>query len=112
MTLSLKITVNGAPETGFSFTNDTTIVFTTAPANNAEIIFFVEEWFDVQPVIEANTYLANDVPLDNDTVFTLPIHQRTENFSLKLFNNSPFPIAVNSMMWEGRYTPRYYKRIS
>ena len=108
----VKVTVNGAPETGFSFTNDTTIVFTTAPANNAEIIFFVEEWFDVQPVIEANTYLANDVPLDNDTVFTLPIHQRTENFSLKLFNNSPFPIAVNSMMWEGRYTPRYYKRIS
>lgn len=108
----VKVTVNGAPETGFSFTNDTTIVFTTAPANNAEIIFFVEEWFDVQPVIEANTYLANDVPLDNDTVFTLPIHQRTENFNLKLFNNSPFPIAVNSMMWEGRYTPRYYKRIS
>ncbi|BAQ94033.1 tail tubular protein B [uncultured phage_MedDCM-OCT-S28-C3] len=108
----VKVTVNGAPETAFSFTNDTTIVFTTAPANNAEIIFFVEEWFDVQPVIEANTYLANDVPLDNDTVFTLPIHQRTENFSLKLFNNSPFPIAVNSMMWEGRYTPRYYKRIS
>ncbi len=108
----VKVTVNGAPETGFSFTNDTTIVFTTAPANNAEIIFFVEEWFDVQPVIEANTYLANDVPLDNDTVFTLPIHQRTENFSLKLFNNSPFPIAVNSMMWEGNYTPRYYKRIS
>ncbi len=108
----VKVTVNGAPETGFSFTNDTTIVFTTAPANNAKIIFFVEEWFDVQPVIEANTYLANDVPLDNDTVFTLPIHQRTENFSLKLFNNSPFPIAVNSMMWEGNYTPRYYKRIS
>ena len=108
----VKVTINGAPETAFSFTNDTTIVFTTAPANNAEIIFFVEEWFDVQPVIEANTYLANDVPLDNDTVFTLPIHQRTENFSLKLFNNSPFPIAVNSMMWEGRYTPRYYKRIS
>ena len=108
----VKVTVNGAPETGFSFTNDTTIVFTTAPANNAKIIFFVEEWFDVQPVIEANTYLANDVPLDNDTVFTLPIHQRTENFSVKLFNNSPFPIAVNSMMWEGNYTPRYYKRIS
>ena len=107
----VKVTVNGAPNTAFTFTNDTTIVFTTAPANNAKIVFFIEEWFDVQPVIEANTYLANDVPLDNDTVFNLPIHQRTENFNLKLFNNSPFPVAVNSMMWEGNYTPRYYKRI-
>ena len=107
----VKVTVNGVPNTAFSFTNDTTIVFTTAPANNSVIKFFVEEWFDVQPVVEANTYLANDVPLDNDTVFTIPIHQRTENFNLKLFNNSPFPIAVNSMMWEGNYTPRYYKRV-
>lgn len=106
----VKVTVNGVNETGFSFTNDTTIVFTTAPANNAKIKFFIEEWFSVQPTIEANTYLANDVPLDNENVFTIPIHQRTENFRLKMFNNSPFPVAVNAMMWEGKYTPRFYRR--
>ena len=106
----VKITVNGVNETGFSFTNDTTIVFTTAPANNAKIKFFIKEWFSVQPTIEANTYLANDVPLDNENVFTIPIHQRTENFRLKMFNNSPFPVAVNAMMWEGKYTPRFYRR--
>jgi hypothetical protein len=55
--------------------------------------------------------LANDVPLDNETVFTIPIHQRTENFRLKMFNNSPFPVAVNAMMWEGNYTPRFYRRV-
>jgi hypothetical protein len=107
----VKVTVNGVNETGFSFTNDTTIVFTTAPANNAQIKFFIEEWFNVQPTIEANTYLANDVPLDNENVFTIPIHQRTENFRLKMFNNSPFPVAVNAMMWEGNYTPRFYRRV-
>ena len=106
----VKVTVNGVNETGFSFTNDTTIVFTTAPANNAKIKFFIKEWFSVQPTIEANTYLANDVPLDNENVFTIPIHQRTENFRLKMFNNSPFPVAVNAMMWEGKYTPRFYRR--
>tara|TARA_B100001939_G_scaffold197777_1_gene170187 strand:+ start:532 stop:3114 length:2583 start_codon:yes stop_codon:yes gene_type:complete len=104
------VTVNGVNETGFSFTNDTTIVFTTAPANNAKIKFFIKDWFSVQPTIEANTYLANDVPLDNENVFTIPIHQRTENFRLKMFNNSPFPVAVNAMMWEGKYTPRFYRR--
>jgi len=69
------------------------------------------EWYDIQPVIEANYYLANDVPLDNENVFTLPIHQRTENFRVRMFNNSPFPVAVNAMMWEGQYTPRFYRRV-
>lgn len=104
------VTINGVNETGFSFTDDTTIVFTTAPANNAKIKFFIKDWFSVQPTAEANTYLANDVPLDNENVFTIPVHQRTENFRLKMFNNSPFPVAVNAMMWEGKYTPRFYRR--
>ena len=95
----VKITVNGVNQTGFSFTNDTTITFSTAPANNSEIVFFIEDWNNVQPAETANEYLANDVPLNNETVFTIPIHQRTENFSLRLFNNSPFPVAVNAMMW-------------
>ena len=106
----VRVTVDGVVNTAFTFTNDTTITFTTAPANGAEIKFDVEEWFTTNPVNEANTYLANDVPLDNETVFTVPIHQRTENFRIKMFNNTPFPVAVNAMMWEGNYTPRFYQR--
>ena len=106
----VSVTVNGVNQTGFSFSNDTTVVFSSAPANNAKIKFFIKDWFSVQPTIEANTYLANDVPLDNENVFTIPIHQRTENFRLKMFNNSPFPVAINAMMWEGQYTPRFYRR--
>jgi len=106
----VKVLVNGAATTAYSFTNDTTIVFSNAPAANASIVFAIEEWFATSPVIEANTYLANDVPLDNETVFTVPIHQRTENFKLRMFNNTPFPVAVNAMMWEGNYTPRFYRR--
>ena len=107
----VKVLVNGAATTAFSFTNDTTIVFSNAPAANASIVFVIDEWFSTAPVIEANTYLANDVPLDNETVFTVPIHQRTENFKLRMFNNTPFPVAVNAMMWEGNYTPRFYRRV-
>jgi hypothetical protein len=68
------------------------------------------EWFTTTPVIEADQYLANDVPLDNENIFTIPIHQRTENFKIRMFNNTPFPVAVNAMMWEGNYTPRFYRR--
>jgi hypothetical protein len=107
----VKVSVNGIATTAFSFTNDTTIVFSSAPAANSTIIFAIKEWFATAPVIEANNYLANDVPLDNETVFTVPIHQRTENFKLRMFNNTPFPVAVNAMMWEGNYTPRFYRRV-
>jgi hypothetical protein len=69
------------------------------------------EWYDIQPVIEADYYLANDIPLDAENVFILPIHQRTENFRVRMFNDSPFPVAVNAMMWEGQYTPRFYRRV-
>mgnify|MGYP003113175187 CR=1 FL=1 len=106
----VKVTVNGIATDAFTFTNETTITFTSAPANGAVIKFIIEEWFITNPVNEANTYLANDVPLDNETIFTVPIHQRTENFKIKMFNNTPFPVAVNAMMWEGNYTPRFYKR--
>ena len=106
----VKITVNGIATTAFNFSNATTIVFNSAPAANAVIKLYIDEWFLTNPVIQANNYLANDVPLDNETVFTLPIHQRTENFKVRMFNNSPFPVAVNAMMWEGNYTPRFYRR--
>lgn len=106
----VKVKVNGIATTAFSFTNDTTIVFSSAPAANTEIVLYIDEWFTTNSIIEANTYLANDVPLDNETVFAVPIHQRTENFKLRMFSNTPFPVSVNAMMWEGKYTPRFYRR--
>ena len=106
----VKVSINGSATTAFTFTDDTTIEFNAAPALDSKIRFYIDEWFLTNPVIEANTYLANDVPLDSESVFSVPIHQRTENFNLRLFNNSPFPVALNAMMWEGNYTPRFYRR--
>jgi hypothetical protein len=68
------------------------------------------EWYDVQSVQDADYYLADDVPLNEQTVYTLPIHQRNTNFTLRIFSDSPFPVALTSMMWEGNYSPRFYRR--
>mgnify|MGYP007000378453 CR=1 len=57
--------------------------------------------YELKPVTPANIYLADDVPLNESTIFTLPIHQRSKNFTLRVFNDSPFPVSLNSMMWEG-----------
>jgi hypothetical protein len=68
------------------------------------------EWYDIQSVQDADYYLANDVPLTESNIFTLPIHQRNDNFNIRVFSDSPFPVALTSMMWEGNYSPRYYRR--
>jgi len=81
---------------------------TTTPAQTVEI--YTDTWYDVQPVQDANQYLADDVPIAEENMFTIPVHQRTDNFNLRVFSNSPFPVSLNSMMWEGQYSPRYYRR--
>jgi hypothetical protein len=106
----VKVKVNNVTNTAFTFLSDTKIEFTTAPATGASIVIYLDEWYQLQPVTSANTYLADDVALNESTIFTLPIHQRSKNFNLRVFNDSPFPVSLNSMMWEGTYSPRFYRR--
>ena len=108
----IKVKINNVIQqtTDFSFVNDTTINIGTAPANGDDILIYIDEWYNLNPTAEANTYLANDIALSEQSVFSIPIHQKTDNFQLRVWNDSPFPVSLNSMMWEGNYTPRYYRR--
>ena len=99
-----------------AFTVDTTsgtvpkITFNTAPDDGVKILIYLDEWYSLNPVITADQYLANDIAVSDQTVFTLPIHQRPDNFTLRLFNGFAIPVSLNSMMWEGIYSPRFYRR--
>jgi hypothetical protein len=109
----IKVKVNNVVQT--AFTVDRTgalpkITFSSAPADQSTILIYIDEWYSLNPVINADQYLANDIAVSDHTVFTLPIHQRPDNFTLRLFNDSPFPVSLNSMMWEGIYSPRFYRR--
>ena len=109
----IKVKLNNVVTT--AFTVDRTgalpkIIFNSAPGNGVEILIYLDEWYNLNPVVLADKYLANDIPIANQSIFTLPIHQKTDNFTLRLFNDSPFPVSVNSMMWEGMYSPRFYRR--
>tara|TARA_R100000655_G_scaffold100850_1_gene145517 strand:+ start:617 stop:3004 length:2388 start_codon:yes stop_codon:yes gene_type:complete len=68
------------------------------------------EYTDVTSVPDANYYLANDVPLDDQSVVTVPIHAKNDSFTLRVYSDTPFPVSLNSMMWEGYYSPRFYRR--
>jgi len=106
----IKVTLDGVTTTAFTVTGDTQITFSSAPGNTVKIVIFLDEWYSLNPTATGNTYLANDIALTEQSVFTIPIHQKTDNFQLRIFNDSPFPVSLNSMMWEGNYSPRFYRR--
>lgn len=68
------------------------------------------EWVETKGVKPANYYLANDIPFVSTSEFTVPIYQRAENYRMRVFSDSPFPVSLLAMKWEGNYSPRFYKR--
>ena len=106
----IKVTLDGVATTAFTVSGDYQITFDSAPGTNVKIKIYLDEWYNLNPTQIADTYLANDIALSDQSVFSIPIHQKTNNFQLRIFNDSPFPVSLNSMMWEGNYSPRFYKR--
>jgi hypothetical protein len=98
----ITVTFGSAPSAAVTAGNVTT------PAESVEI--YVDEWYVLTPTQEANYYLGDDVPLEEQNTFVVPIHQRTDNYTLRVFSDSPFPVSLTSMSWEGTYSPRYYRR--
>lgn len=68
------------------------------------------DWVDACGAKAANFYKANDTPIEAYNLYTVPIMQRTENFSMKITSELPFPVSLVSMVWEGQYSPKYYTR--
>ena len=109
----IKVKINNVVTTDFIFEDDNTILLGSGstPASGDNILIYTDEWYNLSPTQKANTYLADDIALDDLSIFTIPVHQKTQNFELRVFNDSPFPVSLNSMMWEGNYSPRFYRRL-
>ena len=69
-----------------------------------------DEWVDVQSVTDASYYEADTSPVYGERRFTVPVNQRNTNFNMKITSSLPYPVSIVSMMWEGQYQPRFYKR--
>ena len=78
----IKVTLDGVATTAFTVSGDTQITFSSAPANTVKIVIYLDEWYNLNPTQTADTYLANDIALSEQSVFTIPIHQKTNNFQL------------------------------
>ena len=64
----------------------------------------------IKPIPEADYYIEGTVPITDSAVFTVPIHQKNTNFSIRLDAPTSYPLTLQSSSWEGNYTPRFYRR--
>jgi hypothetical protein len=55
------------------------------------------------PQINANYYLANNIPIVRNAESIVPILAKGNQFSFSLIADSPFPTAFTSITWEGTY---------
>jgi hypothetical protein len=69
-----------------------------------------DEWIELDTYRRSNYYLANTVPFDVRDQIVVPIYQRNNNYKLKVTSDTPYPVSLISMTWEGIYSPRYYRR--
>ena len=67
-------------------------------------------WSDLKSVSLSDVYASNTPPITSEITLMLPIHQRNNQFNLQIISDSPFPVTLSKMLWEGMYNPRYYKR--
>ena len=56
------------------------------------------------------TYTANDVAMAAEGVHDVAVFQRNENISLSIIGDTPLPVSLLGMTWEGKYNKKFYQR--
>ena len=56
------------------------------------------------------TYTANDVAMAAEGIHEVPVYQRNENISLSIVGDTPLPVSLLGMTWEGKYNRKFYSR--
>ena len=61
--------------------------------------------------LEWDNVLASRAAIAQDYMHTIPVYDRNTNLTVQIKSNHPSPATINSMNWEGDYSPRYYQRV-
>lgn len=69
----------------------------------------IPTWTDVVSTTLPNTYVLNNVNLSASAVHVVPIYQRNKNTSIRIIGDTPFPVTLLDLTWEGKYSNRFYR---
>ena len=70
------------------------------------------EWSNTVEAIYPNEYQLNNVSLASEAIHNVPLYQRNENLSVKIIGDTPMPVSLLSLNWEGKYNTGFYRRAS
>ena len=70
----------------------------------------IPEWNNVVEAPQPYNYSLNNVTLTAESVHTVPIYQRNKNLAVSIIGDTPFPVSILSLDWEGRYNEKFYRR--
>jgi len=69
----------------------------------------IPTWENVVSTTLPNTYVLNNVNLSADSIHVVPIYQRNKNTSIRIIGDTPFPVTLLDLTWEGKYSNRFYR---
>lgn len=69
-----------------------------------------QDWTDMSGIKVADSYEANTSPFRDYYIYTVPVYQRPENYTMKVISDTPFPVSLVAMQWEGQYSSGFYRR--
>ena len=57
-----------------------------------------------------NEYELNNVNMKAKATHVVPVFQRNESLAVKIIGNTPFPVSLLGLDWEGKFNQRFYRR--
>lgn len=70
----------------------------------------IPQWDNTVSVTLPNQYVLNNVNLSAEAVHTVPLYQRNNNLLVRILGDTPFPVSLLNLTWEGKYGQRFYRR--
>ena len=70
----------------------------------------IPTWQNVVSTTLPNTYILNNVNLSAASLHVVPLYQRNKSTSIRIIGNTPFPVTLLDLTWEGKSSNRFYRR--
>ena len=82
----------------------------SGPVDYKVSITGVNDWTKAVTVTLPQQYNLNNVNMQASSTHVVPIFQRNENLLVQIIGNTPFPVSLLGLDWEGKINNRFYRR--
>ena len=59
----------------------------------------------------ADSYAASGIGVEPEQIVTVPVYEKNKNLTISVKSTHASPATIYSMVWEGDYTDKFYKRV-